>query len=69
MIQFQCPMFGLVSSGLPYFTDFESVKEDGYPIKQLNKLGIWTTRLGALSNSAHSGINCWDINLTTPSLV
>ena len=59
-------MFGLVSSGLPYFTDFES-GPGGWLPNQSN-LTNWEFGLPALGalNSAHSGINCWDINLTMP---
>ena len=59
-------IFGLVTSGLPYFTDFE-IGPGGWLPNQSN-LTNWEFGLPSLGllNSAHSGINCWDINLTTP---
>jgi Secretion system C-terminal sorting domain len=58
--------FGLVTSGLPYFNDFEN-GAGGWLPNQSN-LTKWEYGMPAFAplNTTHSGAACWDINLSTP---
>ena len=58
--------FGTLTSNLPYAEDFESGTGGWYTSQ--NGMTNWEYGLPNFStlNSAHSGSNCWDINLTTP---
>lgn len=57
--------FGILSINLPYSEDFESGTSGWYG----NQGGLTNWEYGLPNfgtlNSAHSGSNCWDINLTT----
>lgn len=59
-------MFGLVTSGLPYFNDFEN-GAGGWLPNQSN-LTNWEYGMPAFAplNTTYSGAACWDINLSSP---
>ncbi|MBK7965912.1 MAG: T9SS type A sorting domain-containing protein [Bacteroidetes bacterium] len=59
-------MFGLVSSGLPYFNDFENGPGGWLPNQ--SSLTNWEYGMPSFAplNTSYSGNACWDINLNSP---
>jgi len=59
--------FGIVTAGLPYYIDFEN-GSGGWQANAGSGGTNWELGQPAFAplNSTHSGIACWDINLTSP---
>lgn len=59
--------FGISTYSIPFNDDFDGVNKGWTVFNPLDTLSKWELGLPnfGITNSTHSGINCWDVNLVT----